>query len=148
MGTAALLTALHPPSVFLSFVLPSAIAQMLELNCLVTVRQCGHRALGFSYHVFKAPDWTRQNTSRLPDPSLDFHRAALEMAHVREFRVHPWTLIQILVHYLPLLKCLHWLHHSTLVFLLFFPPLYIGTTIWFLFGQISSPSYGFRKTQI
>lgn len=49
------------PSVLPSFILPSVTAQMLELNCSVTVRQCVHRAVVFFYQGFQAQKSSRLN---------------------------------------------------------------------------------------
>lgn len=86
----------------------------------------------------RAPDQTKQKPSWLPAPGLDCHRAALHMCSVREFRLRPWALIQMLVQCFSLLRCSHWLYYSVLSF----------PFLLFLFLQIPSSSCGFRKKQV
>lgn len=72
----------------------------------LTVRQCVHRAVLSFYQGFQArkSSWLNQaETKQIACPGLDFHRAALQVASVREFRLHHQAPIQILVQHLPLL---------------------------------------------
>lgn len=149
MGIAALLTALHPPSVLPSFMLPSVTAQMLELNCLVTVKQCVRRVVVSFYQRFQARkgSWLNQaETKQIACPRTRFSQGCFaedqcQWIQTASLSTDPnsgaTSFAQVLT--LALSQCI--------VFSAIFPPPYIRTTL-FIFVQIPSSSCGFRKKKI